>query len=228
MKNKLKKISIITLLLVIVISLTSSCFAVDASTLPKIVINGEEYILSLEYMGMKYDSLDLDNWDNYVVLKDEQDGNISNYKVCFFSSNSIKFTNSVGDFTYGLVSCSGKSGFCRPGKLYTFNLDPKTKKGSLGWGSTDILDNYKFALCDVDDIVLSTFDIYSKENNDELVFQKTPVGVQSTLVPIVQEVPLEGVLQEIVETLPVVLITLVGLIGLHKALALLSQILHKA
>lgn len=228
MKNKFKIISIFTLLLVILISLTSSCFAVDASTLPKIVINGEEYILSLEYQGMKYDSLDLDNWDNYVVLKDEHDGNINNYKVCFFSSNSIKFTNSVGDFTYGLVSCSGKSGFCRPGKLYTFNLDSKTKKGSLGWGSTDILDNYKFALCDVDDIVLSTFDIYSKENEGELVFQKTPVGVQSTLAPIVQEAPLEGTVQEIVGILPIVLITLIGLIGLRKGLALLSQTLHKA
>ena len=228
MKNKFKIISIFTLLLAILISLPSSCFSADASTLPKIVINGEEYSLSLEYQGMKYDSLDLDNWDNYVVLKDEQDGNINNYKVCFFSSNSIKFTNSVGDFTYGLVSCSGKSGFCRPGKLYTFNLDSKTKKGSLGWGSTDILDNYKFALCDVDDIVLSTFDIYSKENEGELVFQKTPVGVQSTLAPIVQEAPLEGTVQEIVGILPIVLITLIGLIGLRKGLALLSQTLHKA
>ena len=206
MKNRLKIISIFTLVLAIVISFTSSCFAAGASEpFASIVVNGDKYDLYFEYMDMDYGSLDLDTYDNYV-----------------------KFSTDASNYPYKLVSNCGNTGFSRTGKLYTFNLDITTKKGTLRWGSTDIFDGYKYACCDVDDIVYSTFDIYSKENEDELVFQKTPVGVQSTLVPIVQEAPLEGVIQEIVGILPIVLITLVGLIGLRKGLALLSQILHKA
>lgn len=64
--------------------------------------------------------------------------------------------------------------------------------------------------------------------NGKLVFQKTPAVAQVVLAPIAQQAPLEGTVQEIVGILPIVLITLIGLIGLRKGLALLSQTLHKA
>lgn len=229
MKNKLKIISIFTLVLAIVISFTSSCFASGASEpFASIVVNGDKYDLYFEYMDQNYGSLDLDTYNNYVVVKNEVDGVIKNYVVCFFSDNTVKFSTHASDYPYNLVSNCGSTGFRKTGKLYTFNLDITTKKGTLRWGRTDIFDGYNYACCDVDDIVYSTFDIYSKENEDELVFQKTPVGVQSTLAPIVQEAPLEGTVQEIVGILPIVLIILIGLIGLRKGLALLSQTLHKA
>ena len=229
MKRKLKIISIMALVLAITIGLTSSCFA-ESITEPftSLVVNGDKYDLYFEYMGSDYGSLDLDTYDNYVVIKDEVDGVIEKYVVCFFSENTVKFSNKAGNYPYKLVSNCGDTGFVRYGKLYTFNLDISTKKGTLRWGGTDIFDGYDYACCDVDDIVLSSFDIYSQENNDELVFQKTPVEVQSILVPIVQEAPLEETTKEIMEILPIVLITLVGLIGLRKGLALLSQTLHKA
>ena len=174
MKNKLKIISIFTLVLAIVISFTSSCFASGASEpFASIVVNGDKYDLYFEYMDQDYGSLDLDTYDNYVVVKNEVDGVIKNYVVCFFSDNTVKFSTHASDYPYNLVSNCGSTGFRKTGKLYTFNLDITTKKGTLRWGRTDIFDGYNYACCDVDDIVYSTFDIYSKENEDELVFQKT-------------------------------------------------------
>ena len=144
MKNRLKIISIFTLVLAIVISFTSSCFATGASEpFASIVVNGDKYDLYFEYMDMDYGSLDLDTYDNYVVVKDEVDGVIKNYVVCFFSDNTVKFSTDASNYPYKLVSNCGNTGFSRTGKLYTFNLDITTKKGTLRWGSTDIFDGYK-------------------------------------------------------------------------------------
>lgn len=65
-------------------------------------------------------------------------------------------------------------------------------------------------------------------SNVEDGFFLTPPVTEGTLAPIVQETGLEGVLQEIVQILPVVLMTIVGLIGLRKALAMLSRVLHQS
>lgn len=69
-------------------------------------------------------------------------------------------------------------------------------------------------------------DIYIvSKTSDDLVFQAPP-GV--ILAPIVEETPLEGVMKEIVEILPIVIVTIVGLIGLRKGLQLLSKVLHNS
>lgn len=64
--------------------------------------------------------------------------------------------------------------------------------------------------------------------NVEDGFFLTVPTASGTLAPIVQETSLEGVLQEIVEILPIVLVIIVGLIGLRKALAMLSKVLHQS
>ena len=50
----------------------------------------------------------------------------------------------------------------------------------------------------------------------------------TVLAPILEEAPLEEVIKEIVEILPIVLITIVGLISLKKGLNLLSTVLHNS
>lgn len=61
------------------------------------------------------------------------------------------------------------------------------------------------------------------ENNESFFMSR-----QEVLVPIMERVPLAGVMTEIVEILPVVLVILVGLIGLRKALQMLSAVLHRS
>jgi len=70
---------------------------------------------------------------------------------------------------------------------------------------------------------------YSIELNEGMVgedgfFLSRP----EVLVPIMEKTPLEMVLQEIAEILPVVLVIIVGLIGLRKALAFLQKVLHRS
>ena len=51
---------------------------------------------------------------------------------------------------------------------------------------------------------------------------------QAVLVPIMEKAPLATVLKEIIVILPVILMTIVGLIGLRKALKFLSTALHRS
>lgn len=80
--------------------------------------------------------------------------------------------------------------------------------------------------------------IYSSDNllkykdqlssGEDFFYNPPKVEIQGTLALIMQETPLEGVLTEIVEILPIVLMTIVGLIGLRKALAMLLTVLRQS
>lgn len=63
----------------------------------------------------------------------------------------------------------------------------------------------------------------SIDNNDSFFLNRNQV-----LAPIVEKTPLEMVLQEIVEILPVVLVVIVALIAMRKAIAFLTQILRQS
>ena len=63
------------------------------------------------------------------------------------------------------------------------------------------------------------------DSNGDLVFQEPP---QSSLAPIVEGVETEKTLEEVVLILPIILLTLVGLIGLRKALRMLSMVLRQS
>lgn len=84
-----------------------------------------------------------------------------------------------------------------------------------------------------ENIVWCNFDLYSSgssnlcDSGSVLVFQKTPVE-EKTLALIMKKTPLEEVMKEILEILPVVLMTIVGLISLRKALQILSRVLHRS
>ena len=55
-----------------------------------------------------------------------------------------------------------------------------------------------------------------------------PLPLKEVLAPIVRETPLEEAMKEIVEILPVILLTIVGLISLSKGLRLLSTVFHRS
>ena len=79
-----------------------------------------------------------------------------------------------------------------------------------------------------DKIIYSCLDLssYKNELNGTEDFFSNPLPV--TLAPVVEKTHLEEVLTEILKILPVVLLTLVGLIGLRKALAMLSTLLRRS
>ncbi len=212
MKNKLKIISIFSIVLAIIIAFTSSVNAVSTTyvTYPEdggvdVIIKGETY--HIDFGANEYFPLD----DNH---------NFKNY-FCYSCSDGYRLLLSDTDIyikeDFSWVNTDTDSGKV----VYWYGKmenGSNTFKGSLGknYFSGSVPDGFEFLYsnCDIKDPF-----------NGKVVFQPTPAVV---LAPIAQEAPLEGIVQEIVGILPIVLIILVGLIGLRKGLALLSQTLHKA
>lgn len=88
------------------------------------------------------------------------------------------------------------------------------------------IENVVFTNNNKDNFLCSTFDVLDSSGN--VVFQKTPQLREGVLVPIMEKVEMNKTLEEILMILPVVIVTLVGLIGLRKALKTLFSFLHKA
>lgn len=94
---------------------------------------------------------------------------------------------------------------------------------SDGWTEYGEVSMYQVAGNDNIEVISSNFTMYY--DNGE-VFYQPPEGL--ILAPIVEETPLEEVMKEIVTVLPVVLVTIVGLISLRKGLRVLSTVLHRS
>ena len=216
MKKKLKFISIIALILAITISFSSSCFAVETdnenSKTINIYYNDKSYIVDYSEASSSGSGILADTYNNYIVVNDSGMGirlyltYNDNYKVGMINNYYHLYRP---DSSYKYISFKYKSS---EDKFVYGGVGPCD--GSEGTYSVQILS--------------SNYDVLDKKG--EVVFQKTPVPAQNQaiLVPIVQEAPLEETTKEIMGILPIVLITLVGLIGLRKGLALLLQTLHKA
>ena len=220
MKRKLKFISIIALILAIMISFTSSCFAVEAENSKTINVCYEDKVYTVDYSSVYSSTYDPNyivpsTYDKYFIYKNNSSGVVTLYV-------------SGGDIEFSIVCDNDKKYIYAPG-----NSDNPVVFLTYQYNSSDdVFSHYSDGASSgyrtfVDVTVLaSNYDVL--DQNGKVVFQKTPVGVQPTLAPIVQQVPLEETIKEIVGILPIVLIILVGLIGLRKALALLSQTLHNA
>lgn len=117
-------------------------------------------------------------------------------------------------------------------------------KGQYGIDSTD---NHYYFIFDTGSTTIKTIGHYSNYGclfndyfyvyynnvpndlvtaNDDIDFFHIPS--QGILGPIVRQSPTKRVLEEVVKVLPVVLLTLVGLIGLRKALVFLQKVLHRS
>lgn len=209
MKNKLKKISIVSIVFAIIIAFTSSVNAVSTTyvTYPEdggadILLDGKTYHVTFTECSLVYDPGH--QYKNYF---------------CYYRNDTEKYYIVFTD--HDVYASESHKYFC---------IDKPTD-GSITFMSYEYKDGtIKYCVASEStftdvctDMVFSNFTLKDKQGN--VVFQPTPAVV---LAPIAQEAPLEGTVQEIVGILPIVLITLVGLIGLRKGLALLSQTLHKA
>ena len=199
MNKKLKIISIFALVLAITIILTSSCFASQPDNLIT-TQNAKSYY----DVAKKYAESNNINFVDYLIC--------SNGYVYLFKDN---------------YSCFVYDGCISADKVLIFEF-----KGEPSDDVNPVVDgnsSSRVAYTEANKIIYSSFDV-KQQGTEELVFQKTPVekALETTLAPIVQEAPLEETIKEIVGILPIVLIIVVGLIGLRKGLALLSQTLHRA
>lgn len=83
-------------------------------------------------------------------------------------------------------------------------------------------------------LVATNFDVYGTTNyNDgELVFQLPTLKKTTTLAPVIQREKTKGTLQEtlteILVVLPLIIVVVVSLVGLRKALKMLSMLLRRS
>lgn len=82
------------------------------------------------------------------------------------------------------------------------------------------------------DIIASNHNIYNARDNSQLVFQLPEVEKTTALAPVIQteknKAVLQGVLKEIIQILPLIIVVVVSLVGLRKALKMLSQLLNRS
>lgn len=209
MKNKLKIISIFSIVFAIIIAFTSSVNASNISYVTYIESGGADILLDgetyhVDFSESSYYFEPTHQFKYYFCYYREDTGK----HYVLFTDRDVYVDDSHSYFQIDKPDDGGVSCF-----IYEYK-DKNIKYCVAPYGSmSDPVNN----------IIFSNFSLKDKQGS--VVFQPTPAVV---LAPIAQEAPLEGTVQEIVGILPIVLITLVGLIGLRKGLALLSQTLHKA
>ena len=151
--------------------------------------------------------------DFYFYITSDND---KSFNLVIFNKDDLNSLYFMQDGSYFYIkSKTGSSSL----HLYTYYSwksflweDKEIKTFSTGWS-------------------VSGFPIYSsidlKNNNNEVVFQGAPqVKVAETiLVPVVEQVEMNKVTQEIVDILPVILITLVSIIAIWKAVNYLRNVL---
>ena len=201
------KIFIIFILLFIILSVLSlNVFAADGNkyysycTYKEGVIEVPEQLLDSIYSSSKYNSGDF----HILVIPND----LTPFKVLFIPVDSFNYCYKNGDFytfdntiaTVDVYECSSTS------------IDDKM-------GTYNILNESIFG-----NALYSTFNIYTDENLSDF-FLKPPLR---TLTPVVQEESLQGILNQVLGILPIVMLILVGLIGLRKGLALLFRFLRQS
>ena len=237
MKNKTKTILLILLTsLGLLFVMSSNCSASTVPDFSEYVLENDGYIVYYNTNSNIYKLLVFRNLSSTLPAFDFSDVTLG---------SSVYYGDGVG------FSGTGKEITSQEGTRLMFY----TKPSSTGFYRYDLVDgiwtlayektgdSWRFSQTVSPDflnnIVSINFDLYSVGNNalydggSSLVFQKPPVGeipvvVERTLAPIMEKTPLEEVMKEILGILPVILMTIVGLISLRKALQLLSRALHRS
>ena len=208
MKNKLKIISVFAVILAIMMSLTSSCFAdtlYNEDLSCDIYYNNQKYKLSF---ASSY-SIDVptDGYKNYIIYKNSDmvwvycTGEDEFYVSSSYKPNKLYEPSTNYDIVRFLYSSSSDS----------FNMS------SFGHGGSGRVD--------FDEILFSSYDVKNTYDNS-IFFEQTP-AVQ-TLAMMAQEMPLEATQVEILGILPLIIAVVVSLVGLRKALTWLSARLRQS
>ena len=193
--------------------MNTECYASSCINVPKYFVSfdGKEYENSINEATVS--SLIDSGCTHYIVLTNYHDGGkVPLRYIGFKSSVHIQYNE---DGSFSLLTDGGNFGYyCNYG-------------GNLSFNGTGYLASYEFTS---DYSVIYGCDCmaqYKDRFSSDFFGRPLPMG-QGTLPQITQEARLEGVLQEIVEILPVVLLIIVGLIGLRKALAFLQKVLYRS
>ena len=154
----------------------------------------------------------INNYKHYIIVSD-------NGSLKLFGFNeSLKITR---DESFVNFNFDDKT----TGKLFDF-IDSENEWEEMGE------QQYYSLSIDTTLVINSCSDLlqYKDRFNGPGDFFYNPPIVEATgiLAPIYQKTPLEETLQEVVMILPVILMTIVGLIGLRKALKFLSKVLHRS
>lgn len=206
---KKDKIFVFLVVLLSVIILFSSSVFASTDTCNFTGFDGEEHTIP------PFDN-SASEYKYYIGLKYLASSGIR-YSYLFFNDNlDVKFLN--GGLTISSSSGRFKIYACSPGDSHwvTSANAPDGYETST-WDSSSspvVIDCHSDLL------------VYKSKFVDQEDFFLTPLPL--VLAPIMEVTPMEGVLQEIVEILPIVLMIIVGLIGLRKALQMLSVVLHRS
>ena len=207
MTNKIKNIFLILLLSFVFLFFTSTTvFGSDSKT-----VDGVTYNCNSSYLSSKF----FDDY-NYFCLVTAPGGT----KPRLFCSDK-KFT-----LDYSVATFSES-----PAHFVVFNMTSYTYNESTNTYKWDGDSRSVFATSNLENTQL-VYDI-TPHIDDSYIFVSGNVVFcqpleEMILAPIMEKTPLEEVMREILGILPVVLITIVGLISLRKGLQLLSTVLHRS
>ena len=154
------------------------------------------------------------NWEHFVILR-YGDSNAKDYVVYCFNE-SLDIVNKE-DGSIILTGDGGVTGGC-----YNF-VD-----SSNSWGAKDNcpIANFtnEYSIIHCCDCMMQYKDNFT---NDHFFMRPLQAG-PGVLPPIIQVTPLKGVMKEIIQILPLILVVLVSFLGLRKALKMLSALLHRS
>ncbi len=213
-KNKI--LIFVFIFFALLIGFTSSCFAVDYSHFT--TTQGADIQI------MDFSSL-VDENDLFYIELDKVSGQTNLY--IYHDLKDVDGAHfvwmppepGVDTSTMQLFDSSGKNLSVLTSKYFCSSSDTKWYLSSSDTG-TVFWSNKK------NNDTIFSFDV--KDPEGKVVFQKAPQLKGGVLVPVVEKVEMNKVLEEILVILPVVIMTIVGLIGLRKALKTLFNFLHKA
>lgn len=201
---KNKKILIILLLSIILLGISTSCFAIDN-------INNsysESDLYNCFVVADKYMK------DNNIIYYDYfvgYEGNIENGTV-----NVLFIINS----DYVCYAEPGSNGRICSNHTYLIQFSGTRNFEISNLVLTDYSATTKWNLSK--DLKYSSFPIYY--NDGSLFFPLTPL---KRMAPIVAQVEMGEIMKEIIKILPLILVVVVSLVGLRKALKMLSTLLHR-
>lgn len=217
---KNKKIFLIIVLFILLLSITNSSFASVGTSV--ININGFNYIFSE------------DNLFSWIYVYSKSDDNV--YRLVHWGTPCAD-CGTIEYYFYEDEENAYFEGRCSHGTVgdrYSIWVYDKTVTDHSSWINNGVVQNmdrltfsksdYNFVYCYGNIYSDSEYSIpLNTEGNS--FFLKAPLTVAKTLI--VERVEMEVVLQEIVKILPLIIVVVVCFLGLRKALQILSTLLRR-
>ena len=204
MKNK-KILIVFAFLFLFVLCIGGQCSAAE--------LNHEnvKYILPNDITTNNY--FICKNTDGFYVLNVGQTDSLFKQSKDFFSSNPNGF----------FYKCFKDNSFTSSVNFDVYVSNLKNADNGIVDFSTIRKNTFNEYGVWKQDLIYSTTDVIAYDGS--IFFQGAPLGVVAQKV---QGLKLEEVMKEIVLILPLIIVTLVSLVGLRKALKTLSMLLHRA